>query len=96
MSEPEAKRTLTDRLLAPFSDVRNGEGGRALVMLSTIFILLTCYYVLKTVREPLILAGHGRAPQSGAQKLAFTHGARSDLARNPCLPPGQGSIALLQ
>ena len=50
------KRTLTDKALAPFSEVKNGEGSTALVMLSTIFILLVCYYVLKTVREPLVAA----------------------------------------
>lgn len=45
-----------DRLLGLFSDVRAGEGGRALLMLANIFVVLVCYYVLKTIREPLILA----------------------------------------
>ena len=44
-----------DRLLGVFSDVRAGEGGRALLMLANIFLILVCYYVIKTVREPLIL-----------------------------------------
>ena len=44
-----------DRLLGLFSDVHAGEGSRALLMLLNIFLILVCYYVIKTVREPLIL-----------------------------------------
>lgn len=46
---------LLDRLLGIFSDVHPGEGARALLMLANIFLILVAYYVLKTVREPLIL-----------------------------------------
>jgi AAA family ATP:ADP antiporter len=46
-----------DRMLRPFTDVRPGEGASAALMLSSLFLLLVGYYVLKTVREPLILAG---------------------------------------
>lgn len=45
-----------DRLLALFSDVHAGEGGRALLMLVNVFLVLVAYYVIKTVREPLILS----------------------------------------
>jgi ATP:ADP antiporter, AAA family len=45
-----------DRLLGLFSDVHPGEGARATMMLLNIFLILLCYYVIKTVREPLILA----------------------------------------
>jgi AAA family ATP:ADP antiporter len=44
-----------DRLLGLFSDVHAGEGGRALLMLVNVFLILVSYYVIKTVREPLIL-----------------------------------------
>jgi AAA family ATP:ADP antiporter len=44
-----------DRMLGLFSDIRAGEGGRALLMLVNIFMVLVSYYVIKTVREPLIL-----------------------------------------
>jgi len=47
--------TVTDRVLGLFSDVRPGEGARALTMLLNIFLILVCYYIIKTVREPLIL-----------------------------------------
>jgi len=45
-----------DRLLGIFSDVYPGEGARAVAMLLNIFLLLVSYYIIKTVREPLILA----------------------------------------
>ena len=44
-----------DRMLGLFSDVRPGEGARAVTMLLNIFLILVCYYIIKTVREPLIL-----------------------------------------
>ncbi len=53
---PQAARGPLDRLLGLFSDVHPGEGVRATVMLLNIFLILLCYYVIKTVREPLILA----------------------------------------
>src|SRR5262245_24321420 len=55
--EPPAKaRGPIDQLLGLFSDVRAGEGARALMMLVNVFLILVSYYILKTVREPLILA----------------------------------------
>ena len=44
-----------DQLLGLFSDVHPGEGARALLMLVNVFLILVCYYIIKTVREPLIL-----------------------------------------
>ena len=44
-----------DQLLGLFSDVLPGEGARALLMLVNVFLILVCYYIIKTVREPLIL-----------------------------------------
>jgi len=44
-----------DRLLGLFSEVRPGEGQRAFLMLLNVFLILVAYYVIKTVREPLIL-----------------------------------------
>jgi len=49
------RRGPIDRLLGLFSDVQGGEGSRALLMLVNIFLILVCYYIIKTVREPLIL-----------------------------------------
>jgi AAA family ATP:ADP antiporter len=48
-----------DRFLNLFSDVHAGEGTTALLMMLNLFLLLVGYYVLKTVREPLILSEGG-------------------------------------
>jgi AAA family ATP:ADP antiporter len=47
---------ILDRLLGLFSEVRAGEGRRALLMLLNVFLILVSYYIIKTVREPLILS----------------------------------------
>src|SRR4051794_18668783 len=61
----DAKSRL-DRVLAPFTDVRAGEGPTALLMLVNVFLLLVCYSVIRTVREPLILLGGGAEVRSYA------------------------------
>ena len=55
-----------DRLLSVFSDVRPGEAGTVVLLLLNIFLLLVGYYILKTVREPLILATGGAEMKSYA------------------------------
>src|SRR5262245_34893178 len=59
-------RSRLDRALSLFTDVRDGEGPLALLMLVNIFLLLICYSVIKTVREPLILLGGGAELRSYA------------------------------
>src|SRR5215470_11108602 len=54
----------TTRLLRLVGDVSVSETRDVLVMFLSIFVLLVAYYVLKTVREPLILA-------SGAQLKSY-------------------------
>jgi len=44
-----------DRLLGLFSEVVPGEGRRAFLMLLNVFLILVAYYIIKTIREPLIL-----------------------------------------
>lgn len=63
---PPPNRTLLDRLLAPFSQVQGGEGAGALLLAANVFLLLGSYYVLKTVREALILSESGAAVKSYA------------------------------
>src|SRR4029450_297556 len=52
--------------LSLFTDVRAGEATTAVLMLINIFVLLICYSVIKTVREPLILLGGGAEVRSYA------------------------------
>src|SRR6185436_13390164 len=58
--------TALDRVLSIVADVRPGEGVTALLMLANIFLLLICYSIIKTVREPLILLGGGAEVRSYA------------------------------
>ncbi|HKQ69759.1 MAG TPA: Npt1/Npt2 family nucleotide transporter [Polyangiaceae bacterium] len=48
-----------DRVLRVFADVKPGEGVTALLLTCNVFLLLLAYYLLKIVREPLILASGG-------------------------------------
>src|SRR5215468_5387306 len=48
-----------ERLLRPFAEVRAGEAFTALFLTATIFLILTAYYLLKVIREPLILLSGG-------------------------------------
>jgi AAA family ATP:ADP antiporter len=49
-----------DRALRLFADVRNGEGATAVLLALNVFLILLAYYILKPVREALIL-GQGSA-----------------------------------
>src|SRR5581483_12251591 len=55
-----------DRALSLCTDVRAGEGTTAILLLVNVFLLLICYSVLKTAREPLILLGGGAEVKSYA------------------------------
>jgi len=64
----------TSRVLAIFGDVEPGEVRDVVLMFLNIFMLLIAYYVLKTVREPLILATGGaelRSYAAAAQALSL-------------------------
>ena len=58
------EKSSLDRALSLFTEVRAGEGATAMLMMVNIFLLLVCYYVIKTVREPLILLGGGAEVRS--------------------------------
>jgi ATP:ADP antiporter, AAA family len=60
------KRGVFDMALRLFGDVRPGEGLTTFLMLVNIFLILICYSVIKTVREPLILLGGGAEVRSYA------------------------------
>jgi len=65
-ADSQPTRSRIDRALSLFTEVRNGEGALALLMLLNVFLLLICYSVIKTVREPLILLGGGAELRSYA------------------------------
>lgn len=65
-----------DRMLRVFGDVRAEEGGRVLLMFLNIFSLLVAYYIIKTVREPLILLAGG-AGVSGPELKTYAAAAQA-------------------
>jgi AAA family ATP:ADP antiporter len=60
-----------ERFLSIFSEVKSGEGFSALFLMFNIFLILTSYYIMKPVREALILAG-GTAGITGAVIKSYT------------------------
>jgi AAA family ATP:ADP antiporter len=60
-SLPATSKSSLDRFLSLFADVRRGESGRLLLLFLNVFLILTAYYVMKPVREALILAQPGGA-----------------------------------
>lgn len=56
-------------LLRLFGDVRDGEGPGVVLLMVNVFILLTAYYIIKTAREPLILATGGAEMKSYASAV---------------------------
>src|SRR6185503_12668770 len=55
----ELPKSATEKALSYFADVRGGEGLSALLLTVNVFLLLFAYYLLKTVREALILTEGG-------------------------------------
>ena len=55
-----------ERFLRLFAEVRPGESATVLLLFTNLFLLLVGYYILKTVREPLILATGGAEVKSYA------------------------------
>src|SRR5579864_3540683 len=59
-------RSIAERALCLLAEVRAGEGAGVLLLGLNSFLLLMSYYLLKTVREPLILT------QGGAEVKAYS------------------------
>ena len=56
---PSASPGWLDRIFRLFSDVRPGEAANTLILGVNVFLLLGSYYLLKTIREALILGESG-------------------------------------
>jgi ATP:ADP antiporter, AAA family len=72
-------KNLLERLLSVVWDVCPGEGLGALILMINLFTLLGAYYLLKTVRESLILA------ERGAEVKAYSSAAQAILLLGSCL-----------
>ncbi len=70
---PQGKNPL-EKALSLFSTVNAGEGGTVVLLFLNAFIMMGLYYILKPVREGLILSGFGaviKSYSSAAQALLF-------------------------
>ncbi len=71
---PVQRKNALERLLSLFSNVSAGEGTTVVLLFLTAFLMMGLYYILKPVREALILAQAGavvKAYASAFQALAF-------------------------
>ena len=71
----ETRYHLGYRFLRLFADIRQGEAGKALLLALNVFLLLLAYYILKPLREALLLVDKDSAVikscLSGAQAVLF-------------------------
>jgi ATP:ADP antiporter, AAA family len=68
------KRNLIERFLSIFAPVRKGEGFTSVLLMMNVFLLFTAYYIIKPVREALILGELGpevKTYAGAAQALLF-------------------------
>src|SRR5579864_762931 len=66
------RKNAIERALSFLADVRSGEAAGVLLLTLNVFLLLAAYYLLKTVRESLILGERGaevKSYSSAAQAL---------------------------
>ncbi len=84
--EPPLPSRPLERALRLFSDVREGEGPRLLALTLNVFLILVAYYVMKPVREVLILAQPG-----GAEIKSYAYAAQAVLF--VVLVPLYGAVA---
>jgi len=71
--EPPRSKGIADRLLSMFSQVNAGEGVVAVLLGVNVFLLMFGYYLLKPVREALIIS------QSGAAVKSYSSAAQAAL-----------------
>jgi ATP:ADP antiporter, AAA family len=78
---PRERPGLLDRVLRVFSDVRPGESTTVLLLFANVFTILVGYYVIKTVREPLVLNTGGlKIPLfGGAEVKSFASAGQAFL-----------------
>jgi ATP:ADP antiporter, AAA family len=79
-SSPAASRPgrLVRHLFRPFAEVREEEVPAMVALSTNAFLMMTAYYILKTVREPLILQG-GTGGLSGVELKTYATAAQAVL-----------------
>jgi len=72
--QPPQDKNLLEKVMSLFSDIKAGEGGTVVLLIVNAFIMMALYYILKPVREGLILSQFGavvKSYSSAAQALLF-------------------------
>ncbi|MCA9729724.1 MAG: MFS transporter [Candidatus Eisenbacteria bacterium] len=72
-ADPRREKSGLEAFLGLFAEVRRGEAGTALLLTANVFLILAAYYVIKPVREALILA------TGGAEVKAYTSALQTVL-----------------
>ena len=85
MPEPSQNKSLVERALSPFADVRHGEAPSVLLMTLLMFLVLAAYYMLKTAREVFILT------EGGAEVKSYSSAGQAVLLL--ALVPAYGAFA---
>jgi ATP:ADP antiporter, AAA family len=80
------RKNIAERALSVLAEVRAGEGAGVLLLALNVFLLLLSYYLLKTVREPLILTLKG-----GAELSSYSYAAQALLLLG--IVPAYGALA---
>jgi ATP:ADP antiporter, AAA family len=78
-------KNIAEKVLSLLAEVRAGEGAGVLLLGLNVFVLLGAYYLLKTVREALILS------ESGAEVKAYSSAAQAMLFL--IIVPAYGALA---
>ena len=85
MTMRETQPTLLDRVLRLFSDVRAREGGTVVLLTLNVFLILTAYYLVRVLREPLL-------PREGRAEIASYSAALQALVLL-VVAPAYGALA---
>lgn len=80
------RKSIAERALSVLAEVRAGEGAGVLLLALNVFLLLLSYYLLKTVREPLILTLKG-----GAELSSYSYAVQALLLL--AIVPAYGALA---
>jgi len=79
-------KNIAEKVLSLLAEVRAGEGTSVLLLALNVFLLLMSYYLLKTVREPLILTLKG-----GAELTSYSYAIQALLLL--AIVPAYGAFA---
>ena len=88
----ETSPDLITRFLRLFTDIRQGEAPKALLLALNVFLILLAYYILKAVREALILTGRdAQTKKLSRRRPSHIIHLRCQSLQPTCLPGSASS-----